>query len=191
MKIKNNNLVGTVINQIKILSYIVENKRQYFDCQCFCGQNFRTRVDAIKSDNCKSCGCIKGKLISEKNKLPNNQGTINLIFRAYQNNAKKRGLSFNLSLSRFEELIFKNCFYCGSEPALSVFNYNQRRSRQIYCNGIDRKDNLIGYEEQNCLPCCHICNAAKSNLNYQEFSEWIERLVKFHGNFKKEKQIST
>lgn len=37
--------------------------------------------------------------------------------------------------------------------------------------GIDRLDNQKGYEIENCIPCCYVCNKAKGNRNQKEFIE--------------------
>jgi hypothetical protein len=179
MNFVNDKLVGTEINGLKIIKYINNGKRQYFECTCMCGKNFTTRTDGIKIGAVKSCGCITGDLISQKNRLPDNLGSFNLVLRYYKGNAKKRNLEFQLSLEEFRKFIFDKCNYCGSEPTLSTFVSSQknRRNKEIICNGIDRMDNSIGYMINNCITCCSICNGAKSNLSYEEFQNWIRKLV--------------
>ena len=49
--------------------------------------------------------------------------------------------------------------------------------RYIY-NGVDRKDNNLGYTIDNCVPCCHRCNSMKSNLSYQNFIQHISNIYK-------------
>lgn len=178
----NKDFVGSIINNLKIINYFSKGKRQFFECYCVCGAAFKARTDAIKSGATKSCGCLTGDLISSKNKLPDNQGALNLVFRHYKNNAKKRKIKFNLSLNDFKSLVFDRCFYCGIDPQPSIFVSSQenRRDKEIYYNGIDRADNSIGYIFSNCVTCCSICNGAKSNLSFEDFQNWIKRLVSFH-----------
>jgi hypothetical protein len=45
-------------------------------------------------------------------------------------------------------------------------------------NGVDRIDNSIGYTKENCVPCCTICNWAKSNRGVDEFKDYIEGICK-------------
>lgn len=40
------------------------NKPQWL-CKCFCGKEFVTRADALKSGHTKSCGCLQKKKASE------------------------------------------------------------------------------------------------------------------------------
>lgn len=183
MRVRNRDLVGTEINGLKIVDYQTKGKRQYFECHCVCGFYFSSRVDAIKSGATKSCGCLTGDLISVNNRMPGNLGAINLVLRHYKNNAKKRNLNFLLTKGQFKKLISERCYYCGAEPTLSKFVSGQpnRRDRELSYNGIDRRDNSIGYVLDNCITCCHTCNRAKSDLSFSEFIKWIERLIKFNG----------
>lgn len=181
---RNKNLVGTEINGLKIIDYINEGGRQYFKCICVCENIFSARIDGIKIGAVKSCGCLTGDLISQKNRLPDNQGAINLVYRHYRSNAKKRNLDFNLSLDEFRKFIFSNCNYCGVEPQPSIFAANQkyRRNMTISYNGVDRINNSLGYSLSNCVACCSNCNTAKSDSSFEEFTNWIKRLVSFNND---------
>jgi hypothetical protein len=70
--------------------------------------------------------------------------------------------------------ISKNCFYCKAEPIqkCSWVGYDN----DFVYNGIDRVDNSKGYEINNCVPCCIICNKSKLDLSLEEWKEWIEKL---------------
>ena len=39
------------------------------------------------------------------------------------------------------------------------------------------RNNLLGYTVENCLPCCQICNGAKSDMTYEEFMSWIQDIA--------------
>jgi 5-methylcytosine-specific restriction endonuclease McrA len=43
-------------------------------------------------------------------------------------------------------------------------------------SGIDRIDNTLGYNIENCVSCCKDCNRAKSDKTLNEFKEWITNL---------------
>lgn len=113
-------------------------------------------------------------------------GAINLVRRHYKHNAKKRDLIFKLSEKEFENFIFGNCHYCGAEPKLVKFasSSENRRDKEIIYNGIDRINNSVGYVLSNCVTCCSICNTAKSDLSFEEFNDWIKRLVRYNGQQK-------
>jgi len=77
----------------------------------------------------------------------------------------KRGLSFSLILEEFEALVFQPCFFCkeDQEP-----------------RGIDRWDNSLGYEKQNCVSCCFICNFAKKKMLGSDFILMCQKVAKAH-----------
>jgi 5-methylcytosine-specific restriction endonuclease McrA len=83
--------------------------------------------------------------------------------------AKTYGKSMSLSFEDF--LTFTKvceCHYCGSTIEWQPYSRcgKAKSSRAYY---LDRKDNASGYSLDNCVVCCSLCNAIKSNkLSYQE-----------------------
>src|SRR3990167_6369828 len=92
----------------------------------------------------------------------------NKLLANYKNSAKVRNVPFTLSDEQFRELTQEKCFYCGSEP--SQEKYRKFSNGAYVFNGIDRKDNSKGYVQGNVLHCCFICNRAKGNMSYEDFS---------------------
>lgn len=82
--------------------------------------------------------------------------------------SKKRKIAFSLTKSQFTELINKLCHYCvGMFPGTNT------------CYGIDRKNNLLGYTYENCLPCCGTCNKIKNNfLSVEETEVAVKAIMK-------------
>ena len=78
----------------------------------------------------------------------------------YKGGAKRKGRAFTLTDEQAFSLFQQPCFYCGG-PGY----------------GIDRVDNLKGYELDNCVPCCSFCNEIKSNLPISLFVAWIEKVA--------------
>ena len=78
---------------------------------------------------------------------------------SYREGAAKRGLPFLLSQSDFDTLIGQSCHYCGHTGP----------------NGIDRKDNDVGYLMENCVPACLQCNYAKGSHRYDNFVSYLRR----------------
>lgn len=89
----------------------------------------------------------------------------NILYPQYRNNAKRRGIEFDLSVKEFETLIPGNCNYCGEKS-----------------NGIDRVYSDIGYKIENCVPCCAQCNFIKNNTPPDLF---IKKIVNMYNTFKK------
>ena len=92
--------------------------------------------------------------------------TLEYKFSQYKNRAVPRGYSFELTIEQFSELINKPCHYCGTPPVIGTLN------------GVDRKNNTIGYIHSNCLPCCKMCNWAKRTYSYEDFTNWIHTASK-------------
>ena len=171
------NLIGQKYNNLTVIEFIgnIENKTGVFwKCLCDCGKIINIRSNAFKRNNTKSCGCIKMAAILKKICKPLGEASFNKVLNYYKQNAKRRNLDFNLSEHEFKDIITMNCHYCQSEPK-DYFKKKEVNGNFIY-NGIDRKNSTIGYHLENCLPCCRICNRAKSDLTYDQFIVWIGKL---------------
>lgn len=103
---------------------------------------------------------------------------IGKLVKIYQQGAKDRNLSFELSREDFEYFISKNCYYCDAEPSLRILSKSP-----LICNGIDRVDNNLGYFKDNCVSCCKICNIMKSSKDRDDF---INHCLKIAKRFKNE-----
>lgn len=114
--------------------------------------------------------------------LPDWFRSMNVVFGTYKKIAKKRNLSFNLTKSFFRFITQQNCYYCGNSPTITncvnLSKITEGVGEYTY-NGIDRVDNLQGYEIENCVPCCRDCNLAKSIYTIEEFKSWIIRVYSY------------
>lgn len=94
---------------------------------------------------------IKSKIIERQRRYRNNP---EFRFNMYKKAAQKRGYTFELNFEQFLSFWGKPCFYCGA---------------QIDSIGLDRKDNKIGYNINNVVPCCATHNRMKSDMTLKEF----------------------
>jgi len=89
--------------------------------------------------------------------------------------AGRRGLEFNITFEEFKTLVNSTCYYCGTPPVYSKFltkYYNKSIKRDdLYYNGIDRKNSLLGYSIENCVSCCPMCNRMKNKFSEESFKE--------------------
>lgn len=69
------------------------------------------------------------------------------------------------------------CYNCNMAPS-NIFNGTSYSNKFLH-NGIDRKDNLKGYIQNNCVPRCKICNIAKHTMTENQFYNWIKTLFNF------------
>src|SRR6266478_650955 len=84
------------------------------------------------------------------------------VYKSYQHKAKLRRASFALTVEQFISIVVLPCHYCdeATEP-----------------RGVDRWDNNIGYEFENCRPCCATCNFGKRDMDGPTFVEWARRVA--------------
>jgi len=144
-----------------------EGKRKFrwWLCQCDCGKFTEIRAGHLIGGQ-TGCGC--------KRKLSKGQSAFNSLYCTYQQNAKKRDRSFELSKKQFKRLTQESCSYCGSEPS-GIIEKKKQNGIYVY-NGIDRLDNTIGYTKDNCVSCCKICNMMKRDLTTKEFLNHIKKI---------------
>lgn len=169
-------LVNKRFGKLIVLTKYRKNNTTYYVCKCDCGKEMTTSHSNLKSGSCKSCGCLIFEIRKSERK-PIEKTISHSIWNYYLRNAKDRNYIWNLSEEEFLILIKTSCYYCGAEP----FNYVKRRyktetEKGLPFNGVDRLDNTVGYVTDNCVPCCKICNAAKSNLTLDEFKAWATKL---------------
>lgn len=93
------------------------------------------------------------------------------LLSAYKLKDWKSNREFNLDREWFiENILKKKCVYCGSKEKL----------------GCDRLDNSKGHTYDNVVPCCYICNCARSNnFSFEEMKilgKIIKKIVKNRKN---------
>lgn len=93
------------------------------------------------------------------------------LYRDYKAGAIQRDYTFELTEQEFKDLIYSECYYCGLRGTRRGGNKNG-----LLVNGIDRLDNLKGYETDNCVACCTVCNKMKSNLTEKEFMTKVKQI---------------
>lgn len=184
MGARKEDLTGLKFNKLTVLNLIDHNKdktykKRYWLCLCDCGKQTISATSQIVSGKTKSCGCIKVESsiinsINSRHKIVKKGSGYNSLFNSYYKSAKIKDRPFELSLKDFTELLKGDCFYCGSEPK-SVF---MKSYYNVIYNGIDRRDNNLGYTLDNSVSCCKMCNISKNNHTENEFKEWIKKAYK-------------
>jgi len=120
-----------------------------------CGKDyeqFQTRHHK-PSKLCKRCNNTNlkqdnkriGRIRNYKNEHFRN---IQIYYKDYILSAKNRNYTFGLEFNDFKTIVLSECYYC-------------QYSKEEEVNGIDRLNNTIGYEKDNCVPCCEMCNMMK------------------------------
>ena len=103
-----------------------DKKEFLWKCICDCGNYAHATASDLKrgrTNFCKSCNDRKSKLSPIKG-----------IYGNYKRHALNRGLSFEIPFEEFQNIIFKDCHYCGTAP---IQYYKKKEAKEgIYYNGV-------------------------------------------------------
>ena len=165
----------TVSSKVRVSVGEAGRKQTVADFVCECGTRKALPLSRVMRGAAQSCGCLK-KESRKENRIPTEQLLKRAIFRQYKQGASVRGMQFLLPEEKFFQMILMPCHYCGSPPS------NVRRMRRyedyyIY-GGIDRKQNDLGYTEENCVPCCKTCNLLKKAMPYSVFVNHVAAIAR-------------
>lgn len=151
-----------------------KNGRSYFLFQCDCGEEKVILGSLVKSGNTKSCGCLS-KETKQAKRFSENHTEITAIILDYKRHAVDRNYEWLLTREEVEKIINLDCHYCKIGPSNIKKTKNSLGDGYKY-SGIDRVNSIKGYTYENVVPCCKICNYAKSNLTFEEFKKWAIRI---------------
>jgi hypothetical protein len=175
---------GEIFGRLKVIgfSHYEENnkgRKLIWNCICECDKIVKVWNSNLVSGNNKSCGCLSIDHMAKLHEMNKNEETpFNMVYNSYRCNAKLRNFSFNLTKEQVKIITQMECYYCGEQPSNIKYNRGQEKIQYIY-NGIDRKNNSIGYEIENCVACCKRCNLAKGISGENEFYDWIIRVFNY------------
>lgn len=141
-----------------------------WDCICICGNIKDYCANSLRRGLVKSCGCKRGELTSKQ--LTKKDTGLNKLFDSYKRGSEIRNYNFNLTKQEFASFLHKPCDYCGDID----INSQKLSNRNFKYNGIDRIDNLIGYELKNCVTCCGPCNEMKNDRSKEEFLNHVRKI---------------
>ena len=175
-KMAGNNIVKLEVGQEgkhkRVLSWNKnEPRHKKYTMECvLCGYKTQTSIKSFYN-SCKSCSTYK--VGSNKNSPEET------LWKRYEWKAKQAGQVFEVSSETFARLLHSDCFYCGAEPK-QEFVMKRKTDNYLLYNGVDRKENDLGYTESNCVACCWVCNQAKSNIGFDDWknlvTRWSERV---------------
>lgn len=175
------NLEGKTFGYWSVGKYNPQTKK--WGCICQCGTVKEQRANTLKSGKSQSCGCKTSEILSGIRKKPDNLRIKNTIYKGYKTSAKKKKRNFQLTKEQFFGMIQSKCHYCGVGPETKwndlVYGTLKFPVKNFLYNGIDRKDNSLGYTLENCVPCCSKCNLSKRTMSIDEWKQWIQRVYQF------------
>ncbi len=95
----------------------------------------------------------------------------NYKYKYYKREALLKGRDFELTGEQCEKYFLDNCFYC-----------DKKAIKELSLNGIDRKNNEIGYITTNCVTACTLCNMIKGSFeNEIKFIYMCNHIMTFLG----------
>ena len=174
-------LTGLTFGKLTVIKLEKSEERQWtrqkvtlrwYLCRCECGKETVAYGPALSKHNgTQSCGCSykEWRKTEEGRSFLFKKGTaFRKVLYQYKHDAKRRGLSWQLSNEEFKHLTSSPCYFTGKLPSTAM----EAASGEIYMyNGVDRLDSKEGYTLKNCVPCCTEVNFMKRNLPYEKFIE--------------------
>jgi len=91
-------------------------------------------------------------------------------YASYRSRAEKKELEFAITHDDYKSIILQDCYLCG------------KQSTETNINGVDRVDNDIGYNMENCKACCKECNHMKNDYDLGELLEKMEKIREYWSN---------
>lgn len=180
IKLKENELLNKTFGVLTVVSFNKwENGYQWYNCKCNrCGNMVIVRADRIKSKTYipQSCTNCYYDLLGEKTryryeskyKLKGKEyeiaKKINSQLLKFKAGAKVRNISFELTDEEAKDTMKKPCYYCG----------------ELISFGIDRVDSAKGYQKDNIVPCCGVCNIMKNSFSKETFLDRISKIYNIH-----------
>lgn len=149
-------------------------------CVCDCGNEKIMNTNDLSVRKVFDCGCgaeeRKRKAVLARS-LPSDIGALRQMWRDYKYNAKSRGRSWELTAEHLQQLVFGDCYYCGSPPSRQY--KPEKYPGDILVNGVDRVDSSRGYESDNVVSCCWWCNFMKRDMLQDDFIEHCRKIVEY------------
>jgi hypothetical protein len=175
-EIRSLSLAGQRFGRLTVIRQVAgKDKYTWWECKCDCGAIVSVRGTTLLKGTTRSCGCARG--------LPYGESAFEIVYRAYRNNARQKGMTFSLSKACVREIIQQSCHYCGAPPSNTAHSHAKKHDKGVCVySGLDRVDNARGYELDNIVPCCDVCNKAKRDMGYEEFIGWLNRVTQFRSS---------
>lgn len=169
-------LTGKTYGRLTVikLSHMTKDGSYWF-CSCKCNDKIRSKpykANSIKSGKSLSCGCLHVEAMALKRKNELHHALWNQKYLAYKNNARSRNRSFELTVQDFKEIALSPCAYCDR----LMVNKAESDWDILYYNGIDRKNNMLGYTKENSVSCYGDCNMLKGKFTYEKFLNLIKMI---------------
>lgn len=82
-----------------------------------------------------------------------------------ERDANRNNYEWDLNYESAKELLFQDCFYCGSPPTKNQLN------------SIDAVKHQLGFISGNVVPCCETCNRIKGSIKLANFVKRARHII--------------
>jgi hypothetical protein len=170
------NLAGRRFGRLTpVMDVGTAGRTRLWRCSCDCGKTVNKRSSQLLQGRAASCGCLRADVARARVSLPAGESGFNALFRHYVAGAERRGLPFWLTREQFRALTSASCHYCGVAPGAT--SRIPKGSAGYTYNGVDRKNNRLGYDSENAVPCCRRCNFFKGSMDESEFLKTVSTIA--------------
>lgn len=145
---------------------------RYYEARCNNQQCTNLTYKDVYSYNnwsgfCKKCSDLIKINNIDRSKNPTIKEEYLALYNSFIKTCKEKKKENTLSFEEFKTFTEENeCHYCNSPIYWTKNNLSKHGSRY----NLDRVDNEIGYNKENCVACCWKCNNSKGNR--YSYSEW-------------------
>lgn len=154
----------TVVREVD--AHVYKNgrdRRVTYLCRCECGVHGKVMVNNLRtgrSTQCRACARLSLAYCLRPYEALYNRAKDNAI-------KGRRNWEFTLPYETFVEIAEKReCHYCWVPLTFSKYATGKNGSRYQ----LDRKDNALGYTQENVVAACKRCNYGKSDdFSYEEW----------------------
>ena len=145
--LENNQKEIILLKDLGLINISPTRKKRFGLYKCYCGNEFKTRVENIKSKNTKSCGCYNLQIIRDRNiKNSTHKMTNHRLYSTWHKMMKR---CYNKNNPSYIDYGDRGITVC--ERWHDVKNFIEDMY-PTYKEGltIDRKENDLGYSKDNC-----------------------------------------
>ena len=168
------------LTPIKKDSYNEKKRTWNWLFKCDCGKEKIINIKEVRSNQTKSCGCLKAKNLNHKNGINSNGwNSKTLIPNTYISNVKYRAKLKSYIYNITDEYLYKlyleqegKCNLTGIELSIDLSNFTA---------SIDRINSKIGYIEGNIQWLHKDINYIKYDLDEKELFYICEKIKQKHG----------
>lgn len=174
---------------LTIIEEVRQKGRLMYLVQCDCGTQEVKRKDHVNKQRTTSCKSCSAKRTAKQYPPPINrtgcEGLSGTHYLAIKFGALRRNIPFSLSAKFLWKLYNQQnglCALTGIPIVLTNKIKNQNVDWDIITASLDRKDNALGYYEENVWWVHKEVNRLKNNYSLEELLYWSKLLLDKHGD---------